>query len=151
MFSSGSSEVNQDSDPGHTGAVGDSNGQSVVPLAEHPILDLAEFQLLEDQVDNPLVARTFAGDFAKLWTKRYELLATAVERGDVAAALNAVLSVRTSSIMVGAVRLSVLAAQLEEMIRRSELREARPLLEEVAECGYLTVQELKDSYVLRND
>ncbi|GAB3560820.1 hypothetical protein GCM10027405_11410 [Arthrobacter alkaliphilus] len=151
MFSSGFSEVNEESDPGLTAVVSDSDGLPTVPLAEHPILDLAEFQLLEDQVDNPLVARTFAGDFAKLWAKRYELLSTAIERGDVAGALNAVLSVRTSSMMVGAVRLSVLAARLEERIRRGELRAARPLLTEVAECGYVTVQELKDSYVLRND
>ncbi|UYY80893.1 Hpt domain-containing protein [Arthrobacter sp. YA7-1] len=151
MFSSGSSEVNEDSDPSHTGSVGGSAALPIVPLIELPILDLAEFQLLEDQVDNPLIARTFAGDFAKLWAKRYEILATAVERGDMAAALNAVLSLRTSSIMVGGVRLAVLAAQLEERIRKSELREARPLLKEVAECGHLTVQELKDSYVLRND
>ncbi len=151
MFSSCSSEVNEDSDPSHHGSVDDSNGLPIVPLAEHPILDLAEFQLLEDQVDNPLIARTFAGDFAKLWAKRYEILATAVERGDVAAALNAVLSLRTSSMMVGGVRLAVLAAQLEERIRKSELHEARPLLKEVAECGHLTVKELKDSYVLRND
>ncbi|MEW1823060.1 Hpt domain-containing protein [Arthrobacter sp. NPDC080031] len=151
MFSLGSSEVNEDSDPSHPGSSDDSSAPPAVPLAEHPILDLAEFQLLEDQVDNPLIARTFAGDFAKLWARRYEILATAVEGGDVAAALNAVLSLRTSSTMVGGVRLAVLAAQLEERIRKSELREARPLLKEVAECGYLTVQELKDSYVLRND
>ncbi|GAA3309877.1 Hpt domain-containing protein [Arthrobacter ramosus] len=151
MFSSDSSEVNEDADPSHTGSAGDSSGLPTVPLTELPILDLAEFQLLEDQVDNPLIARTFAGDFAKLWGRRYEILATAVEGGDVAAALNAVLSLRTSSIMVGGVRLAVLAAQLEERIRKSELREARPLLKEVAECGHLTVQELKDSYVLRND
>ena len=151
MFSSGSSEVNEDSDPSHPGSVDDSNGLPVVPLTEHPILDLAEFQLLEDQVDNPLVARTFAGDFAKLWAKRYEILAAAVERGDGDVALNAVLSLRTSSTMVGGVRLAVLAAQMEERIRKRELREARPLLKELAECGHLTVQELKDSYVLRND
>ncbi|MDQ0031404.1 Hpt domain-containing protein [Arthrobacter bambusae] len=151
MFSSASSEVNEDSDPSHPGLTERSNALPAVPLAELPILDLAEFQLLEDQVDNPLIARTFAGDFAKLWVQRYEILATAVEHGDVAAALNAVLSLRTSSTMVGGVRLADLAAQLEEHIRKSELREARPLLKEVAECGHLTVQELKDSYVLRND
>ncbi|UVJ39140.1 Hpt domain-containing protein [Arthrobacter sp. CJ23] len=151
MFNSGFSEVNEEAGPGHTGSADHSNGLPTAHLAKLPILDLAEFQLLEDQVDNPLIARTFAGDFAKLWGIRYEILAAAVERGDSAAALDAILSLRTSSTMVGGVRLARLAAQLEEHIRNSDLREAQPLLKDVAECGHRTVQELKDSYVLRNE
>lgn len=151
MFSSGSSEVNEESDPSRVGSADDFIGLPTDPLAEHPILDLAEFQLLEDQMDNPLIARTFAGDFAKLWGSRYEILAAAVERGDAAAALDAILSLRTSSTMVGGVRLSLLASRLEEHIRNGDLRDAHPLLKAIDECGHATVRELKDSYVLRND
>ncbi|WP_028265298.1 Hpt domain-containing protein [Arthrobacter sp. MA-N2] len=151
MFSSGSSEVNEDAGPDHTGSASAPDGLCAARLAEQPILDLAEFQLLEDQVDNPQIARSFAGDFAKLWGMRYEILAAAVGRGDVAGALDAILSLRTSSAMVGGVRLALLAGQLEEHIRNGGLREAQPLLSDVADCGYATVQELKDSYVLRND
>ncbi|MHC6221943.1 Hpt domain-containing protein [Arthrobacter sp. MMS24-S77] len=151
MSSSGSSEVNEESDPSHAGSAGDSNRLPTDRLAEHPILDLAEFQLLEDQMDNPLIARTFAGDFAKLWERRYEILAAAVERCDAAASLDAILSLRTSSTMVGGVRLALLAARLEEHIRNGDLRDTQPLLNAIAECGRATVHELKDSYVLRND
>jgi hypothetical protein len=146
MFSSGSSDINEDADPGHTGPAADSNGL----LARHPVLDLAEFQFLEDQLENPLIARTFASDFAKLWDMRYEILAAAVGRGDAARALDATLSLKTSSTMVGGVRLAQLAAQLEEHIRDGDLRDAQPLLNAIAECGHATVHELKHSYVLRN-
>lgn len=151
MFSSGSIEANEDADHDNTHSADVSIGLNDAQCAEHPILDLAEFQHLEDQVDNPLIARTFAGDFARLWRMRYEIIAGAVGRGDAPAALDAILSLRTSSTMVGGVRLAQLAAQLERHIRNGDLREAQPLLSDVAECGHATVQELKDSYVLRND
>ena len=149
MFSSGSSETTGAEGSGPTGPSVDSVGVSPAELAEHPILDLAEFQLLEDQVDNPSIARSFAGDFAKLWGMRYEVLAAAVGRGDEAAALDAVLSLRTSSAMVGGVRLARLAAKLEGFLRTNDFLAARGLLHEVGECGRLTVGELRSSYVLR--
>ncbi|MEZ2388310.1 Hpt domain-containing protein [bacterium RCC_150] len=150
MFSSGSSEVNEEADSSPMASSVDTPGPSAVDLAEHPILDLAEFQLLEDQVDNPLIARAFAGDFAKLWARRYQILATAVERGNESAALDAILSLRTSSTMVGGMRLASLSAHLEEHLRNGDFPAARKLLKEIAECGRLTVQELRASYVLRN-
>lgn len=148
MFSSGSSEANEDADSGQAASVDAPNGLPTDP--KHPILDLAKFQLLEDQLDNPLIARTFARDFAKLWDARYETLAAAVERMDAAAALDAILSLKTSSAMVGGVRLALLAAQMEKHIRYGDLRDAQPLLNVIAECGNATVHELKHSYVLRN-
>lgn len=115
-----------------------------------PILDLAEFQLFEDQLDNPRIARDFARDFVRLWEARHQALATAVERGDVSAALDAVLSLRTSSAMLGGSRLAVQATRVEEHIYNGDLVRARPLLHDLEECGARTVQELKGSYVLRN-
>lgn len=115
-----------------------------------PILDLAEFQLFEDQLDNPRIARDFARDFVRLWETRHQALAAAVERGDVSAALDAVLSLRTSSAMLGGSRLAVQAARVEEHINDGDLGRARPLLHDLEECGARTVQELRESYVLRN-
>ncbi|MGO4588558.1 Hpt domain-containing protein [Paenarthrobacter sp. 2TAF44] len=149
MFSSDFSEVDERGDSDH---IGPAEGSTWKPDADRrPILDLAEFQLLEDQVGDPGIARKFASDFARLWRVRYESLATAVEHGDEAAALDTILSLRTSSAMVGGVRLSVLAALLEEHILNGELRNAQPLLDEIAECGQRTVKELRKSYVLRNE
>jgi len=149
MFSSEFSEVDERGDSDH---IGPAEGSTWKPDADRrPILDLAEFQLLEDQVGDPRTARKFASDFARLWRVRYESLATAVERGDEAAALDTILSLRTSSSMVGGLRLAFLAAQLEEHVLNGELRGAQPLLDEIAECGQRTVKELRESYVLRNE
>ena len=149
MFRPGPIEAG-DVEPDHTGSV---NGSSWLPAGGHkqPLLDLAAFQLLEDQLDNPLIARSFASDFAKLWTLRYEALAGAVERGDEAGALDAILSLKTSSTMVGGVRLALLAGQFEEHIRNGDISDLRSLLAAVAECGHATVLELRGSYVLRNE
>ncbi|MEV7606258.1 Hpt domain-containing protein [Paenarthrobacter sp. NPDC089322] len=150
MFSSEFIDVNEEPDPVPVAVASNPSALRGARMAMHPILDLAEFQFLEDQVDNPLTARTFAGDFAKLWSVRLGILEAAVEGGDSTAALDAILSLRTSSTMVGGVRLAILAEQLEEYIRNGDMGEVQPLLADVAECGDRTVQELMDSYVLRN-
>ena len=85
-----------------------------------------------------------------MWRARYQTLASAVESGDLPAALDAILSLRTSSAMVGGVRLAVYAARLEDHMNNGDLRQAGPLLNDIAECGQRTVNELKESYVLRN-
>ncbi|MGW9412708.1 Hpt domain-containing protein [Arthrobacter cupressi] len=149
MSSPGTSEADGVG-PERTGSADDSNWLPATGSGQ-PLLDLAVFQLLEDQLDNPLIARSFASDFAKLWTLRYEVLAGAVERGDIAGALEAILSLKTSSIMVGGMRLAGLAGEFEEHIRKGGVRDARSLLAAVAECGHATVLELQGSYVLRNE
>ena len=65
------------------------------------------------------------------------------------AALDAVLSLKTSSAMVGGVRLAELAGELEDAIRgRRHSTCARLLLREVAESGNDTVDELQSGYIL---
>ena len=94
------------------------------------------------------VARGFARDYAQMWEQRYDSLASALDRGDEAAALDAVLSVKTSSSMVGGLRLAQLAADVELLIRSGNLAEAAGQLREVADRGRETVEELQFSYVL---
>lgn len=120
------------------------------PDGAPPLLDLTAIQLLEDQLDNPLIARTFVRDFTRLWEKRYRALAVSIAGHDAVAALEAVLSLKTSSTMVGGIQLALKAAELENVIRSRDLREARDLLPGIAQCGEATVAELQVSYVLRS-
>jgi HPt (histidine-containing phosphotransfer) domain-containing protein len=151
MSNSGSSEVNDGVDPRVTSMTTDSAVLPDIQATELPLLDLAAFQILEDQLDNPLIARSFARDFTKLWGKRYRTLAAAIELEDIPAAVDAVLSLKTSSTMVGGVRLAALASRLEDLIRTRDLHEAIPLLASILGCGDATVEQLQSSYVLRND
>ena len=113
-----------------------------------PLVDPAALQDLGEQLNSAAVAKGFARDYAQMWDQRYDALATALERRDQAAALDAVLSLKTSSSMVGGLRLAELAAELEEVIRSGSLAQAASRLGDVAARGSETVDELQFSYIL---
>jgi hypothetical protein len=121
-------------------------GPEVAPPA--PLVDPAALQDLGAQLDSPSVAKGFAKDYAGMWDQRYNSLASALDRRDEAASLEAVLSLKTSSAMVGGVQLTRLAGELEEAVRRGDLDRASTLLGGVAESGSETMQELQYSYIL---
>lgn len=108
-----------------------------------PIVDPSALKELGSQLDSPAVAEGFARDYARMWDQRYQSLAASLDSGDETAALDAVLSLKTSSAMVGGVRLAELARELEDAIRVRDARLARLLLREVAESGNVTVDELQ--------
>lgn len=113
-----------------------------------PLVDPAALQDLGVQLDSPAVAKGFARDYTKMWDQRYRSLASALERGDLAGSMDAVLSLKTSSAMVGGLRLAQLAGELEGALRAGNIDHALSLLHDVAERGDETVDELQFSYVL---
>ena len=100
------------------------------------------------QLENPAVAKGFARDYTRMWDQRYRSLASALERGDLAGSMDAVLSLKTSSAMVGGLRLAQLAGELENALRAGDIGRALSLLRDVAARGGETVDELQFSYVL---
>lgn len=105
---------------------------------------------LEEELDGPHLAQAFARDYAALWDQRFGKLAAAVSIQDRPAALDAVISLRIASTMVGGLRLAVLAQALEDAIRRTDFVQGELLLESVAEHGLHTVSELQASYILKD-
>lgn len=126
------------------------NVREAADPAVPPLVDPAALQDLGTQLDSPSAAKGFARDYAKMWDRRYSCLASALGRRDQAGSLEAVLSLRTSSEMVGGVQLAGLAAELEAAIRAGDMDRARSLLAEVAESGSDTVGELRKNYDLRD-
>ena len=59
-----------------------------------------------------------------MWDQRYNCLASALDRRDEAGSLEAVLSLKTSSAMVGGVQLARLAGELEEAVRGGDMDRA---------------------------
>lgn len=110
--------------------------------AELPLLDLAVIQELDEELGESSLSRTFALDYASLWEQRRNRLARSLEREDVKAALDSVISLKVSSAMVGAVRLAHLAAQLEAAVRKGYSQEMTTLLAVIALHGTDTVSEL---------
>ncbi|WP_459385397.1 Hpt domain-containing protein [Arthrobacter humicola] len=113
-----------------------------------PLVDPAALQDLGAQLENPAVAKGFARDYTRMWDQRYRSLASALERGDLAGSMDAVLSLKTSSAMVGGLRLAQLAGELENALRAGDIGRALSLLRDVAARGGETVDELQFSYVL---
>jgi hypothetical protein len=113
-----------------------------------PLVDPTALQDLSAQLENPAVAKGFARDYTRMWDQRYRSLASALERGDLAGSMDAVLSLKTSSAMVGGLRLAQLAGELENALRAGDIGRALSLLRDVAARGGETVDELQFSYVL---
>lgn len=116
-----------------------------------PLVDQAVLKELEEQLDGPTVAMRFARDYTDLWEQRFRRLASAVARQDRAAAMDAVISLKISSAMVGGLRLAWLAEQLEHFIRREDYDGGHSVLAEVAEHGGKTVRELRFMYLQVDD
>jgi HPt (histidine-containing phosphotransfer) domain-containing protein len=116
-----------------------------------PLVDKAVLQELEEQLDGPVVALRFARDYTDMWEQRFRRLAAALARQDRAAAMDAVISLKISSAMVGGLRLAWLAEQLEHLIRHDDYDGGHTVLADVADHGGQTVRELRGIYLQVND
>lgn len=111
-----------------------------------PLLDLAVLRDLEDHLDVPLV-RNFASDYVGMWEYRCRRLAEAFAcPHGTDEALDAAISLKVTSHMIGGLRLACLAGTLEDHIRKGALQEAGVLLNEIQECGQGTVQAIRRRY-----
>ena len=81
---------------------------------------------LEDQLGRADLATNFVKDYAALWEQRERRLAVSLAGEDRDAALDAVISLKVTSGMVGARRLAGLAQALERAVRRGDLNRGCP-------------------------
>ena len=112
-----------------------------------PVLDLDVLHELEEDMGSTGIAHSFARDYISIWDKRRTYLEASVEDDDAEAAMDAVLSLKNSALMVGAARLAKLAVDLEHLVKRGDLSAARQLLPCVALTGAETVSGLKLGYL----
>lgn len=118
-----------------------------VPL---PLVDPDILEDLENQLNGPDLAVRFARDYAAMWDQRYSRLAAAVDSQDRASALDAAISLKITSAMIGGVRLAQLAETLEHVIRQGDFGQGQSLMKRVAQDGGQTVLELQTNYILKN-
>jgi HPt (histidine-containing phosphotransfer) domain-containing protein len=107
-----------------------------------PLVDRSVVEELGQGLADQGIAQALVQDFAEAWYTRFRCLETALESQDRADSLDAVLSVKTSSMMVGASQLAGLAGQLESHIRADDYTAAVRALPLVERCGTATVAEL---------
>jgi hypothetical protein len=135
--------------PGIASAAGTALPQEAAGLL--PLVDAAVLEELDDELAGSGLAQRFARDYAAMWDQRYAKLAAAVDSQDVDSALDAVISLKITSTMVGGLRLAKLAELLETMIRLGDFGQGRMLMERVALDGGQTVSELQANYILEHD
>ena len=127
---------------------------SAAPLLEAaallPLIDAAVLHELEEELAGPGLAQRFARDYATMWDLRLARLETAVDGQDEDLALDAVISLKISSAMVGGVRLAKLAELLEGLIRQGDFVQGQAMMPGVAQDGARTVSELQETYILEN-
>ncbi|WP_235564448.1 Hpt domain-containing protein [Arthrobacter sp. Soil762] len=114
---------------------------------ELPLVDRTVLQTLEEQLGRPDMARNFAKDYSALWGQRERRLVDSLEREDQAVALDAAISLKVSSAMVGGLRLACLAQMLEAAVRHGDLRHAASVLALISIHGPATVNELQHQYL----
>ncbi|WP_406637089.1 Hpt domain-containing protein [Pseudarthrobacter quantipunctorum] len=135
--------------PGIASAAGTALQQEAAGLL--PLVDATVLDELEDELVGSGLAQRFARDYAAMWDQRYARLAAAVDQQDSDSALDAVISLKITSAMVGGLRLAKLAELLESVIRLGDFGQGQALMERVARDGGKTVTELQATYILEND
>jgi hypothetical protein len=101
-------------------------------------------ELLASLGGDALVLARFARDFVTLWGSRSERLATALAQADASEAHVVLLSIRSTSVMLGAVRLEAVAAGVHESLRCGDFNGCRQQLTELTEVGAGTCSELAE-------
>lgn len=153
MSSPHDSSANNDPDPAHAG----SNPPLITTLFSsasfpacggwEPLVDQRVLYELEEDFNGPAAVHDFARNFIQSWEGKYQRLAASVHHRDQERAQEAVLSVKVTSIMVGASRLAHLAAQLEELIENNDMASATEALTGLGRCGSDTRTELLVTYI----
>ncbi|GAB3521563.1 Hpt domain-containing protein [Arthrobacter monumenti] len=110
------------------------------------VADKALRGLQRDLGDDGRAGLLFVKSFMSMWPDRYKRLSEAVRGRHEVASMDAVLSLRTSSKMLGAERLAALADELEGELRRGNHAIATDILVDIRICGEATMELLEAHY-----
>lgn len=114
-------------------------------LANFPLVDPHAIERLSHELHGSAeIASRFLGDFTDNWQRRLDRLGTALSRGDGEDAYVTLLSIRTTSQMVGALRLAAVARKLQEHARHGRLQVCRDALPTLNSVGEQTVAALRE-------
>lgn len=117
---------------------------------KQPLVSGDIFNRLQEDLEDTEIARRYLLDYLQMWEDRYVRLSAAVDAGNIEAAMDAVLSVRTSARMIGALRLTILATRIEQYLAAGNTQGAALLLNELEVCGRLTMEELRRRFLPRS-
>lgn len=114
-----------------------------------PLLDLRVLRDMEQDFADPSVVERFAQDFLATLEEKIGRLALRLQEGDETGAQDALLSLTTSSVMVGAERLTQAALTVQRFISAGDLDEGRLSFALLRACAAETEDELRNTYLKR--
>jgi hypothetical protein len=112
-----------------------------------PLIDPDVLRDLECDFPDPSVVERFARDFSGTLAGKIDRLDLRIRDGDAMGAEDAVLSVTTSSAMVGAMRLNRAALATGRLIAADDLAAAQRSVALLRACAADTIRELYDTYL----
>ncbi|SDI26634.1 hypothetical protein SAMN04488693_10848 [Arthrobacter subterraneus] len=118
---------------------------------ELPMVSERIFTDLQADLEEPDVTLRFLLNYLEMWDGRFLRLSTAISAGNRPKAMDAVLSVRTSARMIGALRLAQRASDIERHLLAGDTRGAALLLDDLELCGQATMEELRRRFLPRFD
>jgi HPt (histidine-containing phosphotransfer) domain-containing protein len=111
-------------------------------IGKPPLVSWTVQSTLRDDVADSEAYTGFIRSYTEMWPRRYGRLAHAIRVNDWVQAMDAALSLRSSSEMLGAVNLARLALAVEQAIRSRQLHAAGMLLPGLKSCGEDTMSVL---------
>lgn len=121
------------------------------PSHDLPLVSLQVLRALEEDLGDAGTGRIFVENFIEMWSIRIGRLTVAIRMMDRAAAMDATLSIKISSVMVGASRLAMLGEEMQHLVRDAvALRtwsDAMFLVSEIDTCGRETMHQLARQYL----
>ncbi|UWX97989.1 Hpt domain-containing protein [Arthrobacter zhaoxinii] len=105
------------------------------------LISLERLRELSDQVGTES-CRQFVSNFISMWESRFTRLCQAVQGRDFDAAMDVVLSIKISSDMAGAERLSALGAAAQDLVSRRDILGLEAMVAAVRACGTETMAHL---------
>ncbi|WP_104116302.1 Hpt domain-containing protein [Arthrobacter sp. B1805] len=114
-----------------------------------PLIDLHVLQDLEDDFYDPSVVERFALDFSATLDGKIRRLEQRLQDDDLAGAQDAVLSLTTSSVMVGARQLAHATLAVQRFVSAADLDACRRSITLLRACASDTEHELRTTYPRR--
>ena len=113
-----------------------------------PLVCMATLHTLEKSLDGERsLCQAFVSRYIEMWPTRFERIHAAVTSDHYENAMDSTLSLRSSSMMVGAARLSDLTMELVRLLESGNAALAATNLTELQICGNETAGHLTASYV----
>lgn len=113
-----------------------------------PLVCTETLHSLEESLDGErALCRSFVCRYVEMWPERFARIRDAVTAGHWENAMDAVLSLRSSSMMVGAIQLGDLANELAKALDSGRCPAAATHLQALRRCGNRTTGQLSTSYL----